>query len=207
MPPKKDMPRNDTQEKILNFIKSEVERRGFPPSVREICEAMDIKSTSTVHGHLRRLENRGLLVRDPTKPRALEVVGMNHSGVRIPVVGKVTAGYPITAVENVEDYLTVSPDFFTKDEDNCFALRVSGDSMINAGIFNGDIVVVHKQESADNGTIVVALVNGEEATVKRFFREDSKGRVRLQPENDDFPPMYFDDVMILGRVVGSIRRF
>ena len=115
MAPKKDMPRNDRQEKILEYIKSEVQRRGFPPSVREICEAMGIKSTSTVHGHLRRLENRGLLVRDPTKPRALEVVGMVHNTVQVPLVGKATAGLPITAVENIEEFLSFTPGFFCKD--------------------------------------------------------------------------------------------
>ena len=143
MAPRKNQPRNDRQDKILEFIRSEVERRGFPPSVREICDAMGIKSTSTVHGHLRRLENRGLLVRDPTKPRAIEVVGMQHRTAQIPLVGKAPAGVPITAVENVEETLAFSPGLFCSDEDACFALRVSGDSMINAGIFDGDLSLIH----------------------------------------------------------------
>ena len=205
MPPRKNQPRNDRQDKILAFIRSEVERRGFPPSVREICEAMGIKSTSTVHGHLRRLENRGLLVRDPTKPRAIEVVGMQRHTSKIPLVGKATAGLPITAVENIEDTLVVSPGFFCADEDACFALHVSGDSMINAGIFDGDIVIVHKQDVAENGEIIVALIDGEDTTIKRFYKEED--RVRLQPENDDYAPMYFEDVRVLGKVVGSLRRF
>ena len=205
MAPKKDMPRNDRQEKILEYIKSEVQRRGFPPSVREICDAMGIKSTSTVHGHLRRLENRGLLVRDPTKPRALEVVGMVHNTVQVPLVGKATAGLPITAVENIEEYMSFSPGFFCSDEDACFTLNVSGDSMINAGIFDGDIVIVHQQATAETGDIIVALINGEDTTIKRFYKEEC--RDRLQPENDNYPPMYFSDVAILGKVVGSIRKF
>lgn len=205
MAPRKNQPRNYRQDKILEFIRSEVERRGFPPSVREICDAMGIKSTSTVHGHLRRLENRGLLVRDPTKPRAIEVVGMQHRTAQIPLVGKAPAGVPITAVENVEETLAFSPGLFCSDEDACFALRVSGDSMINAGIFDGDIVIVRQQAVAENGEIVVALIDGEDTTIKRFYREENK--IRLQPENDDFAPMYFSDVQILGKVVGSIRRF
>ncbi len=205
MAPKKDQPRNDRQEKILEYIKSEVQRRGFPPSVREICEAMGIKSTSTVHGHLRRLENRGLLVRDPTKPRALEVVGMVRNTVQVPVVGKATAGLPITAVENIEEYLSFTPGFFCADEEECFALNVCGDSMIGAGIFDGDIVIVHQQAVAENGEIVVALIGGEDTTIKRFFKEND--RIRLQPENDAFSPMYLENVAILGKVVGSIRKF
>lgn len=205
MAPKKDQPRNDRQEKILEYIKSEVQRRGFPPSVREICVAMGIKSTSTVHGHLRRLENRGLLIRDPTKPRALEVVGMVRNTVQVPVVGKATAGLPITAVENIDEYLSFTPGFFCSEQDDCFALHVSGDSMINAGIFDGDIVIVHQQACAENGEIIVALIEGEDTTIKRFFKEEC--RVRLQPENDNYGPMYFTDVSILGKVVGSIRKF
>lgn len=205
MAPKKDQPRNDRQEKILEYIKSEVQRRGFPPSVREICVAMGIKSTSTVHGHLRRLENRGLLIRDPTKPRALEVVGMVRNTVQVPVVGKATAGLPITAVENIDEYLSFTPGFFCSEQDDCFALHVSGDSMVNAGIFDGDIVIVHQQASAENGEIIVALIEGEDTTIKRFFKEEC--RVRLQPENDNYRPMYFTDVSILGKVVGSIRKF
>ena len=205
MAPRKDQPRNDRQEKILEYIKSEVQRRGFPPSVREICDAMGIKSTSTVHGHLRRLENRGLLIRDPTKPRALEVVGMVHNTAQIPLVGKATAGLPITAIENIEEYLSFTPGFFCSDEEDCFALHVTGDSMINAGIYDGDVVIVHQQQTAENGDIIVALINDEDTTIKRFYKEEC--RVRLQPENDQYSPMYFNNVAILGKVIGSLRRF
>ena len=205
MAPRKDQPRNDRQEKILEYIKSEVQRRGFPPSVREICDAMGIKSTSTVHGHLRRLENRGLLIRDPTKPRALEVVGMVHNTAQSPLVGKATAGLPITAIENIEEYLSFTPGFFCSDEEDCFALHVTGDSMINAGIYDGDVVIVHQQQTAENGDIIVALINDEDTTIKRFYKEEC--RVRLQPENDQYSPMYFNNVSILGKVIGSLRRF
>ena len=205
MAPRKDQPRNDRQEKILEYIKSEVQRRGFPPSVREICDAMGIKSTSTVHGHLRRLENRGLLIRDPTKPRALEVVGMVHNTAQIPLVGKATAGLPITAIENIEEYISFTPGFFCSDEEDCFALHVTGDSMINAGIYDGDVVIVHQQQTAENGDIIVALINDEDTTIKRFYKEEC--RVRLQPENDQYSPMYFSNVSILGKVIGSLRRF
>ena len=205
MAPRKDQPRNDRQEKILEYIKSEVQRRGFPPSVREICDAMGIKSTSTVHGHLRRLENRGLLIRDPTKPRALEVVGMVHNTAQIPLVGKATAGLPITAIENIEEYLSFTPGFFCSDEEDCFALHVTGDSMINAGIYDGDVVIVHQQQTAENGDIIVALINDEDTTIKRFYKEEC--RVRLQPENDQYSPMYINNVSILGKVIGSLRRF
>ncbi len=205
MAPRKDQPRNDRQEKILEYIKSEVQRRGFPPSVREICDAMGIKSTSTVHGHLRRLENRGLLIRDPTKPRALEVVGMVHNTAQIPLVGKATAGLPITAIENIEEYLSFTPGFFCSDEEDCFALHVTGDSMINVGIYDGDVVIVHQQQTAENGDIIVALINDEDTTIKRFYKEEC--RVRLQPENDQYSPMYFNNVSILGKVIGSLRRF
>ena len=205
MAPRKDQPRNDRQEKILEYIKSEVQRRGFPPSVREICDAMGIKSTSTVHGHLRRLENRGLLIRDPTKPRALEVVGMVHNTAQIPLGGKATAGLPITAIENIEEYLSFTPGFFCSDEEDCFALHVTGDSMINAGIYDGDVVIVHQQQTAENGDIIVALINDEDTTIKRFYKEEC--RVRLQPENDQYSSMYFNNVSILGKVIGSLRRF
>ena len=202
MAPRKDQPRNDRQEKILEYIKSEVQRRGFPPSVREICDAMGIKSTSTVHGHLRRLENRGLLIRDPTKPRALEVVGMVHNTAQIPLVGKATAGLPITAIENIEEYLSFTPGFFCSDEEDCFALHVTGDSMINAGIFDGDQVLVRQQSSASNGDIVVALVE-DSATVKTFYKED--GYYRLQPENDTMDPIIVKECSILGKVFGVFR--
>ena len=195
----------ENQQKILDFIRKEIEDKGYPPSVREICDAMGIKSTSTVHGHLRRLENRGLLIRDPTKPRALEVVGMVHNTAQIPLVGKATAGLPITAIENIEEYLSFTPGFFCSDEEDCFALHVTGDSMINAGIYDGDVVIVHQQQTAENGDIIVALINDEDTTIKRFYKEEC--RVRLQPENDQYSPMYFNNVSILGKVIGSLRRF
>ena len=204
MAPRKDQPRNDRQEKILEYIKSEVQRRGFPPSVREICDAMGIKSTSTVHGHLRRLENRGLLIRDPTKPRALEVVGMVHNTAQIPLVGKATAGLPITAIENIEEYLSFTPGFFCSDEEDCFALHVTGDSMINAGIYDGDVVIVHQQQTAENGDIIVALINDEDTTIKRFYKEEC--RVRLQPENSAMRPIYAREVTVLGRVIALFRQ-
>ena len=204
MAPRKNQPRNDRQDKILEFIRSEVERRGFPPSVREICDAMGIKSTSTVHGHLRRLENRGLLVRDPTKPRAIEVVGMQHRTAQIPLVGKAPAGVPITAVENVEETLAFSPGLFCSDEDACFALRVSGDSMINAGILSGDKVVVRPQQSADDGQIVVARIE-DEATVKRLRRRS--GQIWLMPENDNYSPIDGTNAEIIGIVKAVVREY
>ena len=206
MAPRKDQPRNDRQEKILEYIKSEVQRRGFPPSVREICDAMGIKSTSTVHGHLRRLENRGLLIRDPTKPRALEVVGMVHNTAQIPLVGKATAGLPITAIENIEEYLSFTPGFFCSDEEDCFALHVTGDSMINAGIFDGDLVMCEEAQTARNAEMVVALID-DSATVKTYYKE--AGYYRLQPENDTMDPIIVQDgeLQILGKVIGLFRTF
>ena len=204
MPPRKDQPKNDRQDQILEYIKDVIQQRGYAPSVREICEALDIRSTSTVHGHLRRLENRGLLVRDPTKPRAIEVVGMVHNAVQIPLVGKVTAGYPITAIENIDEYLSFAPDYFCRDEEDCFALHVSGNSMINAGILSGDIIIAEKTPVAENGEIIVALI-GDEATVKRFYKED--GHFRLQPENDEYEPIITDELVILGKVVALTRSY
>lgn len=196
------------QQEILDFIKDEVKVKGYPPSVREIGEAVGLASSSTVHGHLARLEKKGLIRRDPTKPRAIEVLDDEAieqippaESVNVPIIGKVTAGQPITAVENVEGYLPL-PEQLVSD-DNVFVLVVEGDSMIEAGIFEGDMVVVRKQPTANNGDIVVAMTEDNEATVKRFFKE--KDAIRLQPENTTMEPIILQNVTILGRVVGLYR--
>ena len=195
------------QLQILRYIYDTVEKRGFPPTVREICQGVELSSTSTVHGHLSRLERKGLIVKDATKPRALEITeeGKKALGVKptdIPVVGDVTAGQPILAVEDIEDYFPLPPDL-ANDAGDLFMLRVHGESMINAGILNGDNVIVRKQSSATNGEIVVALTDENEATVKRFYKE--KDHYRLQPENDTMAPILLNSVHILGKVVGLYR--
>lgn len=195
------------QLEILRYIYETVEDRGFPPTVREICAAVNLSSTSTVHGHLSRLERKGLLIKDATKPRALEITaeGKRALGIKpseIPVVGVVTAGQPILAVEDVEDYFPLPPDL-VNDAGDLFMLKVHGESMINAGILNGDNVIVRKQSSAINGEIVVAMTEENEATVKRFYKE--KDHYRLQPENDTMAPIILDQVQILGKVVGLYR--
>ena len=199
------------QRQILDFIRSEIHRRGFPPSVREIGEAVGLSSSSTVHSHLAALEAKGLLRRDPSKPRALEVLdyrdterGIDYESVQaVPLVGQVAAGAPILAAENIEATLPLPTSFAGE---GTFILRVKGDSMIEAGILDGDFVVVRQQSDATNGDIVVALLD-EDATVKRFYRED--GRVRLQPENSAMDPIYVGQdasLRILGRVVALFRR-
>jgi len=199
------------QRQILDFIRSEIHRRGFPPSVREIGEAVGLSSSSTVHSHLAALEAKGLLRRDPSKPRALEVLdyrdterGIDYESVQaVPLVGQVAAGAPILAAENIEATLPLPTSFAGE---GTFILRVKGDSMIEAGILDGDFVVVQQQSDATNGDIVVALLD-EDATVKRFYRED--GRVRLQPENSAMDPIYVGQdasLRILGRVVALFRR-
>ncbi|MDF7672456.1 transcriptional repressor LexA [Lactobacillus sp. ESL0701] len=195
------------QLEILRYIYETVTDRGFPPTVREICAAVNLSSTSTVHGHLARLERKGLLIKDATKPRALEITaeGKRALGIKpseIPVVGVVTAGQPILAVEDVEDYFPLPPDL-ANDAGDLFMLKVHGESMINAGILNGDNVIVRKQSSAINGEIVVAMTEENEATVKRFYKE--KSHYRLQPENDAMAPIILDQVQILGKVVGLYR--
>ncbi|QYN56774.1 transcriptional repressor LexA [Lactobacillus panisapium] len=195
------------QLQILRYIYDTVEKRGFPPTVREICQGVQFSSTSTVHGHLSRLERKGLIVKDATKPRALEITdeGKKAIGVKpteIPVVGVVTAGQPILAVEDIEDYFPLPPDL-ENDAGDLFMLRVHGESMINAGILNGDNVIVRKQSSATNGEIVVAMTDENEATVKRFYKE--KDHYRLQPENDNMAPIILNSVHILGKVVGLYR--
>jgi len=196
----------DRQRKILMFIKNRLREKGYPPSVREIGHAVGLNSSSTVHGHLRRLEEKGYLRRDPTKPRAIEVLDdefarLPDSLVPVPLVGKITAGQPILAVENIEDTYPLPTDFVHGSE--LFMLSVRGDSMIEAGIMNGDYVVVNRQNAADNGDIVVALL-GEEATVKRYFHE--KDYVRLQPENSALEPIITRDVQVIGKVVALLRR-
>lgn len=195
---------HDNQQKILDFIKAEIEDKGYPPSVREICAAVGLRSTSTVHAHLNHLEEQGLIRRDSTKPRALEVLDGSHArGRSVPLVGRVTAGQPILAVENIEDYLMLPQSMLGKDE--LFCLRVQGESMIDIGILDGDIVVLREQDSAENGEIVVAMTEDDEATLKRIFYED--GRVRLQPENRTMEPIYADRVTVLGKLVALIRQF
>ncbi len=196
--------RGDTQQRILEFIEQEIEAKGYPPSVREIGDAVGLKSTSTVHGHLCRLESRGLLRRDAMKPRAMEVKSGKKNigdGIRmVPIVGNVAAGSPILAEEYIEDQVAL-PESMLGDGTH-FILKVHGDSMINAGIMNGDYVVVHKQSTANNGEIVVAVMEGN-ATVKRFYREP--GRFRLQPENNTMAPIYTRKVDIAGKVVSVYR--
>ena len=194
----------ENQQKILDFIRSEIETKGYPPSVREICAAVGLRSTSSVHMHLTQLEKQGVIRRDATKPRALELLDSPLSrGRSVPLVGKVTAGQPILAIENIEDYLIIPNDLAAQEED-LFALRVQGESMIEAGILDGDIVVVHSQEQAENGDIVVALID-DEATLKRIFYED--GHVRLQPENHAMAPIIVDHADVRGKLVALVRRF
>lgn len=191
------------QQQVLEFIRESVRANGYPPTVREICAALNLSSPSTVHAHLANLERLGLIKRDPTKPRALDVVQDLRPRRPLPLVGRVAAGQPILAEENIEELIDV-PAFLRRDDDD-FVLRVQGDSMADAGIFNGDFIVVHSQDQAQNGEIVVALV-GDEATTKRFYNE---GRtVRLQPENELYEPIIVnaDEVQLVGRVVGVLRQ-
>ena len=191
------------QEQVLDFIRESVRVNGYPPTVREICSKLGLSSPSTVHAHLANLERLGLIKRDPTKPRALDVVGAFRPPRPLPLVGRVAAGVPILAEENIEELVDV-PAFLRRDDDD-FVLRVNGESMVGAGIFDGDYIVVHAQDEAQNGDIVVALV-GDEATTKRFYNE---GRtVRLQPENESFEPIVVnaDEVDLVGRVVGVLRQ-
>ncbi|MHB1419873.1 MAG: transcriptional repressor LexA [Bacillota bacterium] len=196
----------DRQRSILDYIKKEIRYRGYPPSVREIGEAVGLSSSSTVHGHLEQLERKGYIRRDPTKPRAIEVLGEQNSAfykeiIHVPIVGRVTAGQPILAEENIEDTFPLPQDFVQASD--VFMLTVSGDSMINAGIMNGDYVLVRQQNTATNGDIIVALLENE-ATVKRFFRE--KDHIRLQPENEAMEPILTKNVSVLGKVIGVFRR-
>jgi repressor LexA len=197
------------QQDILEFIKEEVRKKGYPPSVREIGEAVGLASSSTVHGHLARLESKGLIRRDPTKPRAIEILDLEEDQipkqnvVNVPIVGKVTAGQPITAIENVEEYFPL-PERLAPADEQVFMLEVMGDSMIDAGILDGDYVIVRQQKTANNGDIVVAMTEDNEATVKRFFKE--KDMIRLQPENPTLEPIFLRNVTILGKVIGVYRQ-
>ena len=202
----------ERQRQILDFLTSYLDAHGYPPTVREIGEAVGLASPSTVHAHLANLERAGLIKRDPTKPRALELTDRTRSQPaedvhRLPLVGEIAAGSPLLADENIQEHLAV-PDTLARGDGEEFLLRVKGDSMVNAGILDGDIVVVHRQEDARNGEIVVALAGqdegADEATVKRFFREG--GRVRLQPENDSLDPIYAEYVQVLGAVTGVFRK-
>ena len=193
------------QREILEYIKQEILNKGYPPAVREICEAVHLKSTSSVHSHLETLEKNGYIRRDPTKPRAIEIIDDNFNLTRrevvnVPIIGQVAAGQPLLAVENIENYFPIPTEFMPNAE--TFMLKVKGDSMINAGIFNGDKILVQKQSDAQNGDIVVALVD-DSATVKTFYKES--GHYRLQPENDTMDPIIVNECSILGKVFGIMR--
>lgn len=197
---------SDKQTQIYNFLIEFTKSKGYPPSVREICEAVSLKSTSTVHGHLKRLEKKGLIYRDPTKPRALEIVELSNEEkelIDIPIVGKVTAGMPILATENIEDMFQI-PINYVKHNNDLFILKVTGDSMIEAGILDGDLAIIEQKNVATNGDIVVALIENE-ATIKRFFKEN--GFIRLQPENKNYDPIIVEDCSILGKLVGIYRAY
>ena len=200
------------QEEILNFIKQEILAKGYPPSVREICEAVTLKSTSSVHAHLESLERKGYIRKDPTKPRTIEVVDDSFNVLRseiisIPMIGRVAAGVPLLAEENIEGYFPIPAEFMPNNE--AFILTVHGNSMVNIGILDGDMIIVERKSTASNGEIVVALVADEAssdpaATVKRFYKED--GYIRLQPENDTMEPLIVNDCEIIGKVIGVYRK-
>lgn len=198
-------PISDKQAQILEYIKDQIMEKGYPPAVREICEAVHLKSTSSVHSHLATLEKRGYIRRDPTKPRAIEICDDNFQMLRtetasLPVVGRVAAGEPILAEQNIESYFPVPAEYVPRGES--FVLKVHGTSMINAGIMNGDYIFVNSCRNAENGEIIVALID-DSATVKRFYKED--GHIRLQPENDEMEPIIVEDCQILGKVFGVYR--
>lgn len=207
----KNMQATDKQQKVLDYVKEQIKKDGYAPSVREICRALDLKSTSTVHGYLSRLEKKGLIQKAALKPRTLRIVSdekeeekpfyTSKEMVDVPIVGKVTAGMPILAVENVEDTFPLPIDFVGNSES--FMLRVRGDSMIDAGILDGDLVLVKKQNNAENGDIVVALIE-DEATVKKFYKE--KNYIRLQPQNQFMQPILVPTCTILGKVAGVFRK-
>jgi repressor LexA len=193
------------QNDVFQYIKRYMDETGYAPCVRDICSALNLKSTSTAHAHLTKLEKKGYISRDPAKPRTIMIIDGSVSKermVRIPVVGKVAAGIPITAVENIEEYLSLPYSLLGTDD--VFILNVSGDSMTGAGIFDRDRIIARKQDYAQNGDIVVAMIE-DEATVKRFYLEN--GRVKLQPENENYQPIYTKDMNILGKVIGVLRMF
>ena len=193
------------QTEILEYIKSQILNKGYPPSVRDICTAVNLKSTSSVHAHLETLEKNGYIRRDPTKPRAIEIIDDNFNLTRrevvnVPLIGQVAAGQPLLAVENITGYFPIPAEFIPKEE--VFMLNVKVESMVNAGIYDGDQIIVKQQSTASNGEIVVALVD-DSATVKRFYKEN--GHIRLQPENDFMEPIIVDSCEIIGKVIGLIR--
>ncbi len=193
------------QSEILEYIKSQILNKGYPPSVRDICQAVNLKSTSSVHAHLESLEKNGYIRRDPTKSRTIEIIDDNFNlsrreVVNIPLLGQVAAGQPLLAVENITEYFPIPSEYMPGGE--VFMLKVKGDSMINMGIYEGDQIIVRKQNTASNGEVIVALVD-DSATVKRFYKEN--GHIRLQPENDFMDPIIVDDCEILGKVIGLIR--
>jgi len=195
------------QKEILDYLKSQIINKGYPPAVREICEAVKLKSTSSVHSHLETLEKNGYIRRDPSKPRAIEIIDdefnlTRRELVNVPIVGTITAGQPILAVENIDAYFPIPSEYMPNEE--TFMLLVKGESMINAGIFNADKILVQKQSHAKNGDIVVALIE-DEVTVKTFYKEN--GYYRLQPENDTMEPIIVPELNILGKVIGLFRMF
>ena len=196
---------SEKQREILEYIKAQILERGFPPAVRDICKAVNLKSTSSVHAHLETLEKNGYIRRDPTKPRAIEILDDTFNLTRrevtnVPFVGRVAAGEPLLAQQNIENYFPIPVEMLPNKE--TFILKVQGDSMINAGILNGDLILVEKQETANNGEKVVALID-DSATVKTFYKE--KNHFRLQPENDFMDPIIADDLQIIGKVIGVFR--
>ena len=196
---------SEKQREILEYIKKEILNKGYPPTVRDICEAVHLKSTSSVHSHLETLEKNGYIRRDPTKPRAIEIVDDNFNLTRrevvnVPMIGQVAAGQPMLAVENIDAYFPIPAEFMPNEES--FMLKVKGESMVNAGILDGDHILVERCNAAKNGEIVVALVD-DSATVKRFFREN--GHIRLQPENDAMEPIIVNEVTLAGKVTGLFR--
>lgn len=208
MPGRKDSNKPTAKQlEIMNYIKKEILEKGYPPTVRDIGEAVGLKSTSTVHSHLERLEMKGLIRRDPTKPRAIELVDDEFSVIRremvnVPVIGNVAAGQPILAVENISNYFPIPVEYMPNHQ--TFMLKVKGESMVNVGIYSGDLILVEQTNDARNGDIVVALVD-DSATVKTFFKE--KDHIRLQPENDNMDPIIVEDCTILGKVIGVFRFF
>jgi repressor LexA len=197
----------EKQSQILEYIKSEILNKGYPPSVRDICQAVNLKSTSSVHSHLETLEKNGYIRRDPTKPRTIEIIDDNFNLVRrevvnVPMVGTVAAGQPILAIENIDNYFPIPSEYMPNEE--TFMLKVKGESMINAGILDGDNILVKRQNTAKNGDMVVALVD-DSATVKTFYKEN--GHIRLQPENDNMDPIIVPTCEIIGKVFGVFRFF
>lgn len=196
---------NDKQLLIYEFLKDFTSEKGYPPTVREICKAVGLKSTSSVHGHLKHLEKEGLIKRDPTKPRALEIVDsvVKKEMINVPIIGRVTAGLPILANENIEDSFPLPLDY-VKHNNDLFMLKISGSSMIKAGIIDGDFAIIERTQTASNGDKIVALIENE-ATLKTFYREND--HIRLQPENDEMEPIIVDNCSILGKLIGIYRTY